>query len=213
MIVSEVSCSCLCSVYIHNGHSVAGEGDTTVHNATLPPYLCLLIAVRCFACSPNYFGKCSLLYFGLDKCLTSIFVFFCFCVTCTGILKCKCSQPLCDDSYCLTSYKCFKRVDYITDNQEEVSFGCYDTDRFNVCNGALDTSSQKIRCCDDEDMCNEDLNVVSHLQSSAEPNPVATPVVNTEAPPTPQPGKYSNCLCYCTLHHSCLVLVQPQVVF
>ena len=39
------------------------------------PNLCLLIAVRCFACSPDYFGKCSLLYFGLDKCLTSIFVF------------------------------------------------------------------------------------------------------------------------------------------
>lgn len=49
-------------------------------------------------------------------------------------------------------------------------------------------------------MCNEDLNVVSHPQSSAEPNPVATPVVETEAPPTPQPGKYSNCLCYYTLH-------------
>lgn len=76
MIVSEVSCSCPCSVYIHNGHTVAGEGDTTVHNATLPPYLCLLhiIAVGCFACSPVYFGKCSFLYFGLDKCLTSIFL-------------------------------------------------------------------------------------------------------------------------------------------
>ena len=106
------------------------------------------------------------------------------CVSIAEQLKCKCSPPLCGQSYCHTDYKCYKSASFNSNNQEEILFGCYhaSVDVFGTCNGTLDTPTHKIRCCKDNDMCNEDLNV-SLVPESDPP----TPPVTTQLP-SPPPG-------------------------
>ncbi|CAI8053051.1 GPI ethanolamine phosphate transferase 1 [Geodia barretti] len=104
-------------------------------------------------------------------------------------LKCKCSPPLCGQSYCHTDYKCYKSASFNSNNQEEILFGCYhaSVDVFGTCNGTLDTPTHKIRCCKDNDMCNEDLDV-SLVPESDPP----TPPVTTQLP-SPPPGLICEC--------------------
>jgi hypothetical protein len=109
-----------------------------------------------------------------------------------GQLKCKCIPPLCDQSYCHTDYKCYKSASFNSNDQEEIMFGCYEddsVDRFGACNGTLDTSTHKIRCCNDNDMCNEDLDVSLVGPGS---NPPTQPVT-TPPPPSPPPGLRCEC--------------------
>ena len=109
----------------------------------------------------------------------------CLCIHVTvyagDLLKCKCSRPLCDQSYCHTNFKCYKSISVHSNEEEEVMFGCYEkggpADRFNACNnGTLDIPTHKIRCCNDNDMCNEDLDVT--LGGS----PTTPPVTQSPSP-------------------------------
>ena len=113
----------------------------------------------------------------------------CLCIHITvyagDLLKCKCSRPLCDQSYCHTNFKCYKSISVHSNEEEEVMFGCYEkggpADRFNACNnGTLDTPTHKIRCCNDNDMCNEDLDVT--LGGPESSSPTTPPVTQSPSP-------------------------------
>ena len=66
----------------------------------------------------------------------------------------------------MTNYKCFKAAEFIVaSNRIEYRLGCLDSieevdlEELTVCEGALDTPSYRIKCCDSGDMCNSDLTV------------------------------------------------------
>ena len=66
---------------------------------------------------------------------------------------------------CQTNYKCYREILYHEeDDYEEIRLGCLEqiglmVNLDGVCNGSLDTSNSKLRCCDDQHFCNKDLSV------------------------------------------------------
>ena len=111
---------------------------------------------------------------------------------CTDLLQCACSP--CNRPRCVANYKCTKEVQYDPDTkQTQTNLGCLNStaqvnlDALGVCNHNLDSENFKIRCCDDGDMCNEDIDVTLDPATSQPPtisSSTTEPPQNSSQQPT-----------------------------
>lgn len=127
------------------------------------------------------------------------------------LLRCTCRQSNCKKEHCLSNYKCVKELKYDSvTGQTTTRLGCLNTNghSLGVCNGTLDNSHFKLRCCDGRDRCNEDLNVTLDIDdpSSLTPTPdngTAEPTDNstdvTITPSVSTGGDDNKLKCACSL--------------